>query len=167
MIRFTAVLQRFEEKAEKSGWTYIQIPQDVTERLNPGVRKSFRIKGKIDEYPLTQTALIPMGEGTFILPTNAEMRRGIRKQEGAAAILELELDTSPVGLSEDLMNCLADDPHALDFFNTLPRGHQNYFSNWIESAKTSETKVKRISQAVQGLAMRMGYGEMIRYFRKH
>jgi uncharacterized protein YdeI (YjbR/CyaY-like superfamily) len=65
------------------------------------------------------------------------------------------------------MNCLADDPHALDFFNTLPRGHQNYFSNWIESAKTSETKVKRISQAVQGLAMRMGYGEMIRYFRKH
>lgn len=166
MIRFTAVLQRFEEKGEKSGWTYIEIPIDVTEQLNPGIRTSFRVKGKIDDHSLKQTALIPMGEGTFILPTNAEMRRAIRKQDGATATLEFELDTSPIALSEDLMSCLADDPPALAFFNTLPRGHQNYFSKWIDSAKTTETRVKRISQAVRGLAMNMSYGEMVRYFKK-
>jgi hypothetical protein len=166
MIHFTVVLQRFEEKGEKSGWIYIEIPNDVTEQLNPGIRTSFRVKGKIDTYPLKQTALIPMGEGTFILPTNAEMRRAIRKQEGATATLALELDTSPIELSEDLMSCLTDDPQALAFFNSLPRGHQNYFSKWIESAKTTETRVKRISQAVRGLAMNMGYGDMVRYFKK-
>lgn len=166
MIRFTALLQRFEEKGEKTGWTYIEIPVDVSEQLNPGVRTSFRVKGRIDNQPLKQTALIPMGEGTFILPTNAEMRRAIRKQESARVTLELETDTSPIELSKDLMDCLADDPPALAFFNTLPKGHQNYFSSWIESAKTTETRVKRISQAVRGLAMGMGYGEMIRYFKK-
>ena len=166
LLRFTAILQKFEEKGEKSGWTYIEIPVDVTERLNPGVRTSFRVKGKIDDHPLKQIALIPMGEGIFILPTNTEMRRAIRKQNGATVILEFALDTSSIKLSADLMTCLADDPAALAFFNTLPRGHQNYFSQWIDSAKTSETKVKRISQAVWGLAIGMGYGEMVRYYKK-
>ena len=94
------------------------------------------------------------------------MRRAIGKREGATVALELDLDSSPLALSKDLMDCLADEPQALAFFITLPKGHQNYFSNWIESAKTTETRVKRISQAVRGLAMNMGYGEMVRYFKK-
>ncbi|MPR32170.1 DUF1905 domain-containing protein [Salmonirosea aquatica] len=166
MVRFTAQLQKFGEKGEKTGWIYIEIPIDVTEQLNPGVRTSFRVRGKIDDHPLRQTALIPTGEGTFILPTNADMRRAIRKQEGATATLELERDDSPLELSEDLMVCLADEPDALEHFKKLPKSHQNYFSNWIESAKTHDTKVKRITQAVWGLARGMGYGEMIRYFKK-
>ncbi len=64
------------------------------------------------------------------------------------------------------MACLEDDPNALDFFSQLTKGHQVYFSNWIESAKTVETKTKRITQAVTGLSMGMGYPEMIRYFKK-
>lgn len=166
MPRFTAILQKFGEKGEKSGWIYVEIPPVVTEEMNPGVRTSFRVKGKIDDHSIRQTALLPLGEGTFILPTNAAMRRAIRKQESATVAVELSLDTSPVELSNDLMDCLADEPQALDFFNTLPKGHQHYFSNWIESAKTTETRVKRISQAVRGLAMGMGYGEMVRYFKK-
>lgn len=166
MPRFTAVLQKFGEKGEKSGWIYFGIPFEVTEQLNPGVRTSYRVKGKIDDHSIHQIALIPLGGGTFILPTNASIRRAIRKREGAMVTLELELDTSSIELSKDLMDCLADEPLALAFFITLPKGHQNYFSNWIESAKTTETRVKRISQAVQGLAMHMGYGEMVRYFKK-
>ena len=165
MIQFTAILQKFEEKGEKSGWTFLEIPLDVTETLNPGVRTTFRVKGKIDSLEIKQIALLPMGEGTFILPTNAEMRRAIRKREGATVMLELARDDSPILLSDDLTTCLADEPTALEFFDSLPKGHQNYFSKWIESAKTQETKVKRITQAIQGLKMGLGYGEMIRYFK--
>jgi uncharacterized protein YdeI (YjbR/CyaY-like superfamily) len=64
------------------------------------------------------------------------------------------------------MACLDDEPAALAFFITLPKGHQQYFSNWIESAKTIDTKTKRIMQAVAGLAMGLGYGEMVRHFKK-
>jgi len=58
--------------------------------------------------------------------------------------------------------CLNDEPKALAYFNTLPKGHQNYFSKWIEAAKTIETKTKRITMAVIALAKQMGYPEMIR-----
>ncbi len=80
--------------------------------------------------------------------------------------VELDYDDSPIQVSADLMTCLGDDPVALDFFKSLPKGHQNYFSNWIESAKTDFTRTKRLTQAVLGLGMRLGYSEMIHYFRK-
>lgn len=165
MICFTTTLQKFAEKGEKTGWVYLEIPADLADQLNPGVRTSYRVKGKIDDFVVTQTALLPMGDGSFVLPTNVHIRKALRKQEGASIRVEFEVDHTPVPLSADLMECLADAPEALGFFNSLPRGHQTYFSKWIESAKTTETRVKRISQAVRGMTMGLGYGEMIRYFR--
>lgn len=171
MQTFTALLQRFGQKGEKTGWTYIEIPVDVSEALKPGQKTSFRVKGTLDAFAIRLIALIPMGDdsevsSSFIMPVNAAMRRGVGKEAGATVRVELEVDDSLMPLSDDLMACLADDPAALDFFSTLAKGHQNYFSNWIEEAKTIETKTKRITQAVTGLSMGMGYGEMVRYFKK-
>ena len=152
------------------GWTYIEIPGDVSEVLSPGQRTSFRVKGTLDEFAIKLVALIPMGHsgdsGGFIMTVNAAMRRGIRKEAGAMVRVQLDVDNDPMLLSADLMTCLADDPVALNFFDTLTNGHRNYFSNWIESAKTSETKTKRITQAVIGLSMGLGYPDMVRYFKK-
>ena len=171
MPAFTALLQRFDQKGEKTGWTYIEIPVDVSEILKPNQKTSFRVKGTLDAYAIKLIALIPMGQsgetdGAFIMPVNATMRRGIRKESGATVRVELAVDNDPMLISADLMACLADDPAALNFFDTLTNGHRNYFSNWIESAKTAETKTKRITQAVMGLSMGMGYPEMVRYFKK-
>ncbi len=176
MQTFTALLQRFDQKGEKNGratlgWTYIEIPTTVSEALKPGQKTSFRVKGSLDAFAIKLIALIPMGtvdgsEGSFIMAINATMRRGIRKEAGATVRVELDVDDSPMLISADLMACLADDPAALDFFNTLPKGHQSYFSNWIESAKTLDTKTKRITQAITGLSRGLGYGEMVRYFKK-
>jgi hypothetical protein len=165
MVRFTTILKKFDEKGEKTGWIYLEITAELAEELNPGVRTSYRVKGRLDEYELRQAALLPMGDGTFVFPTNAEIRRAIRKRDGATVRVEMEVDHSPIALCSDLLDCLADAPEALAFFNSLPKGHQNYYSKWIESAKTTDTRVKRITQAVQGMAMGMGYGEMIRYFK--
>ncbi|SOD89314.1 YdeI/OmpD-associated family protein [Spirosoma fluviale] len=171
MPSFTTTLQKFDEKGEKTGWTYIDIPLDVTESLKPGQKTSFRVKGSLDDYPIALVALLPMGksgeqEGGFIMPVNATMRRGIRKEAGASIRVSLAFDDSPMPLSADLLACLDDDPAALAFFQTLAKGHQVYFSNWIEEAKTIETKTKRLTQAVMGLSMGLGFGEMIRYFKK-
>lgn len=168
---FTALLRRFDQKGEKTGWTYIEIPMDVSESLKPGQRTSFRVKGALDAFAIKLVALIPMGmadnsDSAFILPVNAAMRRGIHKEAGATVRVELDVDNDTMLISADLVACLDDDPAALEFFNTLPKGHQNYFSKWIEDAKTVETKTKRITQAVTGLAMGLGYGEMVRYFGK-
>ncbi|RDB03614.1 YdeI/OmpD-associated family protein [Runella aurantiaca] len=165
MVSFKALLLKFDKKGEKTGWTYFEIPSHIAKELNPGVRTSYRVKGRLDGYSIKLVALLPMGEGGFIIPVNADMRRGIRKKEGATIEVELEIDTDPLPQSDDLLACLEDEPKALTYFNSLPTSHQNYYSKWIESAKTIETKTKRISMMIKGMMMGLNYGETLRYFR--
>jgi len=162
MVKFTATLLKFDEQGEKTGWTYVEIPAAVAQKLKPGNKKIFRVKGYLDSFPIAAVALMPMGEGNFILPVNAAMRKGIGKRKGAQLVLKLEADDKPILPPADLMACLDDEPKALEFFKTLTKGHQNYFTKWIESAKTEPTKAKRIAQAVNALAKGYHFGIMLR-----
>jgi hypothetical protein len=162
MVSFVASIQKFEEKGEKTGWTYIEIPAGIAEKLKPGNKRSFRVKGKLDQYSISGVALIPMGGGAFIMALNAGMRRSIRKQKGAMLNVNLEEDKKGFVFNADFLDCLADDPAAKRFFESLPGSHQRYFSKWIDSAKTDATRVKRITMAVNALAKKWGYAEMMR-----
>ena len=161
MVKFTATILQFEKQGEKTGWSYITIPGDIAAKLKSG-KKSFRVKGKLDNFPIKQIALLPMGSGDFIMPINATIRKGTGKRKGAMLKVELEADNKEFKLSSDFMECLADEPQALTFFKTLTPGHQRYFSKWIDEAKTEPTKTKRIVQAVNGLSNKFGFGEMLR-----
>jgi hypothetical protein len=165
MITFQTTLQKFGEKGEKTGWTYVEIPAHIAYEIKPDTKLGFRVKGFIDNFPVKLLALLPMGEGDFIIPMNVQIRKGIRKEEGAMVTLNLEEDTDELPQSEELMMCLEDEPKALEAFLKMPKSHQNYYAKWIESAKTIETKTKRITMTVNGLAMGMNYGEMMRYYR--
>jgi hypothetical protein len=165
MIKFTALLEKFGKKGEKTGWTYFVIRSEHTKKINPGVKTSFRVKGKLDDFPIKGIAILPMGEGDFIMPVNAAMRKGIKKQRGEKIIVQLELDKAGYQLDKDLVLCLKDEKEAKAFFDKLPGSHQNYYSKWIESAKTEVTKAKRIAMALNGFKMKMGYNEMLRYYK--
>ena len=79
MIRFAAVIKKFNSQGEKTGWTYIKIPAAIAEELKPGNKKSFRVKGSLDEYLFEGIALLPMGNGGFIMALNAAIRKQIKK----------------------------------------------------------------------------------------
>jgi len=166
MIEFTATLKQFSEQGEKTGWTYLEIPADIADALKPGNKKSFRVKGKLDKYPIDHVALLPMGGGSFIMAVNAEMRKGLGKKKGAMVKVKLQEDKKEFVFNKDFIDCLADEPAAKAFFNTLPGSHQRYFSKWIDSAKTEQTKTKRIAWAVTALSKKQGYNEMIRSHKK-
>ncbi len=165
MVNATLQIEKFGKNGEKTGWTYVFIDAKLANKLNTGVRKSFRVKGKIDAVSVSQLALIPMGEGDFIIPLNAELRRKLKKVKGEKVKLSVEVDCDEFVLSSDFMECLKEEKESYKFFGTLTPGHQKYFSKWIDSAKTVETKSKRIAQALEGLKLKMGYPEMIRYFK--
>lgn len=162
MIQFNAVIMQFAEKGEKTGWSYVTIPEDIAARLKPGCKKSFRVKGKLDAHPIAQQALIPMGKGEFILPLNAELRKSIHKNKGAILSLRLEEDKKPLEVFAELLECLADVPKAEKKFNSLPRSHQMYYSHWIESAKTIRTRAKRIGLTITAMEKNLTYAEMLR-----
>lgn len=162
MIYFKTVIQKFKEQGEKTGWTYIEIPATIADKINPGIKKSYRVKGRLDNFTIKGIAILPMGNGSFIMALNASMRKTIKKQKGDNIEVYLEKDTTGYVQDNDFLECLADEPAAKSFFDSLTKGHQNYFSKWIESAKTIETKSKRITAAVNALAKKWGYPEMIR-----
>ena len=97
---------------------------------------------------------------------NKKIQKRISKRKGAILKVQLEIDNKAYQLNRELMECLNDEPDALSFFKTLVKSHQNYFSKWIEEAKTDATKTKRIAQAVTALSRHMGFGEMLRSLKK-
>jgi hypothetical protein len=162
MVKFTATLLKFEKQGEKTGWTYFEVPAELAQQLKPGNRKEFKVKGKLDNYSISRVSLMPMGGGPFIMPVNATMRKGLGKRHGAVIKVQLEADDSAFVFNADFMECLEYEQKAGEFFNTLPGSHQRYFSKWIDSAKTEPTRTKRIAMAVNALAKKWGYVEMIR-----
>ncbi|SEW34380.1 Bacteriocin-protection, YdeI or OmpD-Associated [Chitinophaga sp. YR573] len=163
MVKYTTTILRFEKMGEKTGWTYIVVPADIAEELKPGHRQSFRVKGKLDNFKIAAVALMPMGDGSFIMALNADIRKGIAKKLGAKLDVQLTVDNNPDPVSSpEFIECLKDEPAAFEYFNSLPKGHRNYFMKWIESAKTEPTKAKRIAQAVTAMSRKQDYPTMIR-----
>ena len=166
MVTFTTKIKKFDKQGEKTGWTYIEISSRQAGKLNPGKKIGYRVKGKLDQHPIQRVALLPMGQGAFIIPLNAKMRKAIGKEKGETLTVSLEVDARTIPPSSDFMKCLRDDPKASAHFKALPGSHQRYFSKWIEEAKTMQTKTKRITMAVVALAEGMGFPEMIRANRR-
>jgi hypothetical protein len=167
MIEFKTMILKFGEMGEKTGWRYIEIPADVAGKLKPGNKKSFRVKGFLDSYSISGFALLPMGEGAFIMPIKLEIRKAIHKEAGAMITVKLEEHADfKVDIPADLQDCFDFDPEALAQFDTLPMSHRNYFIKWIDSAKTDETRAKRIVNTVNAMLRKWSYNEMIREMKK-
>ena len=103
MVRFSATISKFGSQGEKTGWNYIVVPASATKKLNPGVKRSYRVKGKLDDYAIEKVALVPMGGGDFILAINAAIRKATGKRFGATLKVQLELDDSPILAPAELL----------------------------------------------------------------
>ena len=165
-VEFKAVIQKFKKKGEKTGWTYIDIPSHIANEIKKGEKKSFRVKGTLDETKIEKAAIIPMGGGDFILPLNAALRKAIGKREGAMLKVKICEDKATIQLDKELVTCLKDDKEASEKFYSMPKSHQNYYSKWIASAKTDETKAKRIAATIRGIVAGMTFAEILRYGRE-
>jgi hypothetical protein len=167
MVEFTTLILQFADQGEKTGWTYIEIPADLAQQMKPGNKKSFRVKGMLDGFAVKGMALMPMGEGNFIMALKAEVRKGIHKHAGAVLQVRLEEDKDfKVEMPDDLKECFDFEPEAYEFFNTLARSHRWYFIKWIADAKTDETRAKRIVNTVNAMLKKWSYNVMIREMRK-
>src|ERR1700761_9187930 len=167
MVEFNTLILQFAEQGEKTGWSYIEIPADLAQQLKPGNKKSFRVKGMLDGLAIKGMALLPMGEGNFIMALKADIRRGIHKNAGAMLQVKLEVDNEyKVEIPDDLQECFDFEPEALAFFNTLAKSHRDYFIKWIESAKTGETRARRVVNTVNAMLRKWTYNVMMREMRK-
>ena len=163
MIKFEVLIEKFRDKGEKSGWTYIYTPEDLALQIKANCRTSYRVKGFLDKHPVQGTAMVPMGEGDYIIALKADLRRKLRKKEGDLLQVSLEEDKDfKIPMPADLEECLNEQPHFLENFLKQPKSHQNYYFNWINSAKTEPTRAKRIAMTINAMDRGFDFGQMLR-----
>ncbi|QNL49663.1 DUF1905 domain-containing protein [Olivibacter sp. SDN3] len=163
MVLFEAEILKFSNKGEKTGWSYIEIPAKLAAQIKPDYRRSFRVKGCLDDVEVAGLALTPMGDGDFILALKATLRKQLKKAEGDYLRIQLEEDTTfKIDLPDDLEICLCEEELWLERFMSLAKSHRNYFINWINEAKTEPTRTKRIALTVEAMEKQLDFGAMIR-----
>jgi hypothetical protein len=127
----------------KGGWTYASIPE-----IQPDKKAPFgwvRVKGFVDDYPLKQYKLMPMGNGTLFLPVKAEIRKKIKKKAGDTVHVILELDDSPYEIPNEIVECFKmEPPELLRRFKSFKEWEQKSYLDWIYQAKREATKTDRI-----------------------
>lgn len=133
----------------KGGWTFARIPEILQDKSKPF--GWVKVRGSIDGYEIRKFHLMPMGDGKLFLPVKAEIRKKINKKEGDYVHVILYPDHEPLEVPEEMLLCLQDEPSALKFFNTLSESEQNFYVQWIYSAKKEETKVDRLAKTVNRL----------------
>lgn len=129
----------------KGAWTYIEIG------LVAGEKKSFgwlKVKGRIDDYQISNFNLGPMKGGGLFFAVKAEIRKKIKKEAGDYVWLELYHDDSVFAVPEELIDCLRLEEAAYRKFMKLREKHQKEFVKWIYSAKTDATIASRISKTM-------------------
>ena len=141
-IQFTAIIQ-----AADRGGAFVAIPFDVEEVFG---KKRVKVKTLIDNYSY-RGSLVRMKTTYHILIIRKDIRKAIGKEVGDEVTVQVAEDTEErlVSVPNDLFAALHQNPKLKTFFKGLSYTHQKEYVNWIEGAKKTETRARRITKAIQ------------------
>jgi len=129
--------------------TGIEVPAAVVAKL--GTSKKPAVKVTIKGY--TYRSTVASIGGRFMLPISAQVREVTGVVADQKVDVDVELDTAPreVTVPSELTRALSHDAAAKRFFEGLSFSNKQRIVISIESAKTSETRARRIAKAVTSL----------------
>jgi hypothetical protein len=123
------------------------VPAEVIAALGGGGRPAVSVDLNGHQFRYTIAA---MG-GRHMIGVNKDIRNATGLGSGDVVTVTLALDASPrdVDMPEDLAAALANEPQAKAFFEKLSNSLQRYHVGNVESAKTPETRDRRIAKAIE------------------
>jgi hypothetical protein len=136
----------------------IDIPRDISKAIRKMAgenSKHIPVHGWIEGLPFLNT-LVPRGGGNYRMHVHSQIWRKLRIDAGAAVEVTMLLDSEPreVVVPTDLAAELADTPRALATFSQLTASLQRHIIQFVEAAKQSRTREKRIQLIVKRLLER-------------
>ena len=143
-MKFRAII----ELAGKTA-TGIEVPAAVVTKLGSSKKPAVRVTIKGYTY---RSTVASMG-GRFMLPISAEVREAASVAAKDKVDVDVELDTAPreVTVPPDVAHALSRDVAARRFFEGLSFSNKQRIVIAIASAKTPETRERRIAKAVSSL----------------
>lgn len=141
-VTFTTTLIQ----ADGKNATGISVPPDVIATLGSG--KKPKVVVTVNGYSYRST-VAAYGD-VYMLPLSQEHRAAAGVKAGDEVEIMLELDTEPrtVDVPDDLAAALAEHPGARDTFDKLSYSLRKEHVRQVESAKTEETRQRRIAGIV-------------------
>ena len=143
---FEAVL----EAGEGDGGVFVVLPFNVPEVY--GTRGQVPVQATFDGYPY-QGSVVPLGDGHHALLLLKQIRRAIDKTVGDTVRVTLSRDVAERKMEAptDLTAQLATNPKAAAYFAKLAYTHQREYVRWLEGAKKTETRTRRLDEIVEML----------------
>jgi hypothetical protein len=147
-LRFTAIL---EKSTNKLWGSHLRVPQSVVEKLvRDGSRRVLRT---LNDSEVHQCALLPYGEGTFVLSVNKEWCDVLHLKIGSKVTVGLQQDDSKYGLPmpAELNELFRQDREGSRLFHLLTSGRQRTLLYIIGSASDPEARAWRASIIIRHL----------------
>ena len=143
-MEFTATVQLDGKTA-----TGINVPDEIVEKLGGGKRPAVLVTINGHTYPTTLGVM----KGVAKIPLSAQNRTAAGVSAGDEVGVKLELDTAlrEVQLPAELASAFPGEPEVSAFFAALSATNQKLFTTWIESAKTPETRERRVAESLAKL----------------
>ncbi|MCA9271416.1 MAG: DUF1905 domain-containing protein [Phycisphaerales bacterium] len=137
-------------KAHDGGGAYVEIPFDVEKVFGS---KRPKVKATFDGEPYRGTA-VRMGTDCHLLIVLKAIREKIGKEAGDKVKVTIEPDTAPrvIKAPKDFAAAMKAELAAAAFWKELSYTHKREYVQWIEEAKKTETRDRRIAKAIVMLA---------------
>ena len=129
--------------------TGFQVPDEVMTALGAG--KAPKVRATINGH--TWRTSVATVNGGPMVGVNADVRAATGVRGGDEIEVDLELDTAPrtIDVPADLAAALDAEPAARRTFDRLSYSNQRFWVEPIASAKSDETRQRRIEKAVSTL----------------
>lgn len=128
----------------------VVLNEDHVAAVGEGAKR-FPVRATVNGYSW-RTTVTPM-RGEFLVGLNRGVRAAAGVEAGDEVEVVVELDTEPreVEVPEALASALRADDTARAAFDALSFTHRKEYARWITEAKRTETRDRRVTQALDQL----------------
>jgi hypothetical protein len=145
------------EKSDNKLWgAHVEVPAAIVKKLAQG--SSRRVVCRLNDTVEYQCAMLPHGNGTFVISVNKGFRDKLELKFGDTVRMSLRKDKSEYGLplAEEFRELLKQDKDGGKFFHALTKGKQRTLLYIVGKGKHSDQRLARALTIVNHLKSHNG-----------
>ncbi len=148
-VHFPSIL---EESTNKLWGCHFAVPPIVADTLI-AQREDRRVVCVLNEKTTWQCAMLPRGDGTFLITVNKKIQKDLGLKIGSPVQISLHPDDSEYGLPmpEVLAEVLAQDAEGNRFFHALTPGKLRTLLYIVAQVKNTDARINRSFAIVEHL----------------